>query len=43
MDKTKNYMQQLDKDASNMSPAILKLHEQLLQGLAKELFLSSNN
>jgi len=43
MDKLKNYMQQLDKDTSNMSPAILKLHEQLLQGLAKELFPSSDN
>ncbi|CAD6239677.1 unnamed protein product [Miscanthus lutarioriparius] len=43
MDKIKNYMQQLDKDTSNMSPAILKLHEQLLQGLAKELFPSSDN
>ncbi|CAD6239656.1 unnamed protein product [Miscanthus lutarioriparius] len=43
IDKIKNYMQQLDKDTSNMSPAILKLHEQLLQGLAKELFPSSDN
>ncbi|KAG2590797.1 hypothetical protein PVAP13_5NG414940 [Panicum virgatum] len=43
MDKLKNYMQQLDKDTSNMSLAILKLHEQLLQGLAKELFPSSDN
>jgi hypothetical protein len=43
MDKIKNYMQQLDKDTSNMSPPILKLHEQLLQGLAKELFPSSDN
>jgi len=36
-------MQQLDKDTSNMSPAILKLHEQLLENLAKELFPSSDN
>ena len=43
MDKIKNYMQQLDKDTSNMSPAILKLHKQLLQNLAKELFPSSDN
>ena len=43
MDKIKNYMQQLDKDTSNMSPAILKLHEQLLENLAKELFPSSDN
>ena len=37
------YMDQLDKDTSNMSPTVLKLHEQLLQSLAKELFPSSNN
>ncbi|OQU91636.1 hypothetical protein SORBI_3001G220066 [Sorghum bicolor] len=43
MEKIKNYMQQFDKDTSNMSPAILKLHEQLLQNLAKELFPSPEN
>ena len=43
LEKLDKYMQQLDKDTSNMSPAILKLHEKLLQGLAKELFPSSNN
>ena len=37
------YMDQLDKDTSNMSPTVLKLHEQLLQSLARELFPSSNN
>ena len=43
LEKLDKYMQQLDKDTSNMSPAILKLHEELLQGLAKELFPFSNN
>ncbi|KAG2595158.1 hypothetical protein PVAP13_5KG054900 [Panicum virgatum] len=43
LEKLDKYMQQLDNDTSNMSPAILKLHEELLQGLAKELFPSSNN
>ena len=43
MKKIEKYMKQLDKDTSNMSPAILKLHEQLLENLAKELFPSSDN
>ncbi|OEL26797.1 hypothetical protein BAE44_0012184 [Dichanthelium oligosanthes] len=41
--KLNKYMEYVDKDTSNFSAARLKMHEQILAELSKDLFPSSDD